>query len=90
MFFGACSGISLREELLTAKALVNAVRSHTVPITFINFATIAAVERQRCRIYNSHKKWDYLERDVYPIAVKYVIYHMNIVTRLRYRRQGVR
>ena len=59
MIFGACSGISLRQELLTPKALVNAVRSHTVLITAIKFAIIAAVKRQRCIIYSSHKKWDF-------------------------------
>lgn len=62
MIFRACSGIFLRQESLAPKALVNALRPHTLPITAINYATIAAVERQRCRIYNSHKKWDYLER----------------------------
>jgi hypothetical protein len=63
MIVGACSGISLRQELLTPTALVNAVRLHTVPITAIKVAIIAAVERQQCRIYNSHKKWDYFKRE---------------------------
>jgi len=42
---------------------MNAVRPPTLPITVINYTTIASVERQRCRIYNSYKKWDYLERE---------------------------
>jgi len=63
MIFGACSDIFLRQESLTPKALVNVVRPHSVLITAINSATIAAVERQRCRIYSSRKKWDYLESE---------------------------
>jgi len=63
MTFGACSGISLIQELLTPKVLLNAVRPYTVPTTAINVATIAAVERQQCRIYNSHKKWNYLQQE---------------------------
>jgi hypothetical protein len=63
MIFGVCNGISLRLEPLTPKVLLNAVRPFTVPITAINVATIAAVERQQCRIYNSHEKWNYLQRE---------------------------